>query len=166
MEPTNSKLETDATSTTAGTPPISSYITSKLCFALLFSNSTSCIRTLYIVCRCYKVCFFPSHTTITFQQVLSLPPQTTQSTQQSSPYIQQAYITLYITGSFHTLHLVHFEFIHTSTNLSIGGSMAQPSTTLTLFVLDQTQHSWSQSTQTLTHSRTSISACIQPKSTT
>ena len=29
--------------------------------------------------------------------------------------------------------------------------MAQPSTTLTLFVLDQTQQSWSQSTHTLTH---------------
>jgi len=29
--------------------------------------------------------------------------------------------------------------------------VAQPSTTLTLFVLDQTQQSWSQSTHTLTH---------------
>ena len=29
--------------------------------------------------------------------------------------------------------------------------MAQPSATLTLFVLDQTQQSWSQSTHTLTH---------------
>ena len=29
--------------------------------------------------------------------------------------------------------------------------MAQPSTTLTLFILHQTKQSWSQSTQTLTH---------------
>ena len=35
-EPTNSKLMTDATSTTAGTPPISSYITSKLYLLFYF----------------------------------------------------------------------------------------------------------------------------------
>ena len=79
------------------------------------------------------------------------PSYVAETTQQSPPYIQQAYITFYITGSFHTLHSVYFEAPRTITNLSIGGSMAQPSTTLTLFVLDQTQQSWSQSTQTLTH---------------
>ena len=101
----------------------------------LFSNSTFCIRTLYVVCKCYKVCFFPSHTTITLRQVHSLPSQTTQTTQQSPPSIQQAYITLYIKGSFHTLHSVYFQFPHTNTKLSI------PSTTLTIFVLCQTQQS-------------------------
>ena len=74
-----------------------------------------------------------------------------ETTYQSPPSIQRAYNTLYSTESSHTLHSVYFVFSHTSTNLSIGGSMAQPSTTLTLFVLDQTQQSWSQSTQTLTH---------------
>jgi len=79
------------------------------------------------------------------------PSYFAESTQQSPPSIKRAYITLYITGSFHTLHSVYFEFPHTNTNLSIGGSMAQPSATLTLFVLDQTQQSWTQSTHTLTH---------------
>ena len=127
------------------------------------------------------MCRFPLHTTITIQQVHSLPLQTTrkfslyfvnklcwnhtdlgirgsmapshfaETTQQSPPSIRQAYVTLYITGSFHTLHSVYFEFPHADTNLSIGGSMAEPSTTLTLFVLSQTQQSWSQSTHKLTH---------------
>ena len=100
--------------------------------------------------KCYKVCFFPSHTTITLQQVLSLPSHTTckfspyfvnklcwnstdlgigpshfeKTTQQSPPSIQRAYNTLYITGSSHTLHSVYYVFSHTSTSLSIGGSMA------------------------------------------
>ena len=79
------------------------------------------------------------------------PSHFAETTQQSPPSIQRVYITLYITGSSHTLHSVYFEFTHTNTNLSIGGSMAQPSTTLTLFVLGQTQQSWSQLTHTLTH---------------
>ena len=82
---------------------------------------------------------------------MASPSHFAETTQQSPPSIQQAYITLYITGSFHTLHSVYFEFPHTITNLSIGGSMAQPSTTLTMFVLGQTQRSRSQSTHTLTH---------------
>ena len=142
------------------------------------------------------MCFFPSHTTITLQQVHSLPSQTTRkfslyfvnklcwnntnlgiggsmapsyfakTTQQSPPSIQQAYITLYITGSFHTLHSVYFEFPHTITNLSIGGSMA---------AIDHSNHvcPWPDSTKLVavdTHAdtcnRTSDSAYIQPKSTT
>ena len=79
------------------------------------------------------------------------PSHFAETTQQSPPSIQRAYNTLYITGSSHTLYSVYFEFRHTSTNLSIGGSMVQPSTTLTMFVLGQTQHSWPQSTRTATH---------------
>ena len=155
-------------------------------------NSTFCIRTIYIFCKCYKVCSFPLHTTITLQHVPSLPLHTTckfssyfvnklcwnntdlgiegsmapshfaETTQQSPLSIQRAYNTLYITGSSHTLHLVYFVFSHTSTNLSIGGSMAA----LTLFVLGHTQQRWLQSTHTLTCNRTSDSTYIQPKSTT
>ena len=40
-EPTNSKPETDVTSTTAGTPPISSYITSKLYLLFYFRTLAS-----------------------------------------------------------------------------------------------------------------------------
>ena len=104
-EPTNSKLETDATSTTAGTPPISSYITSKL-FALLFLNSTFCIRTLYIFCKCYKMCFFTLHTTFSLQQVHSLPSHTT------------CKFPLYFVNKLRW----------NNTDLGIGGSMATPST--------------------------------------
>ena len=149
------------------------------------------------------MCFFPSHTTIALQQVHFLPSQTTrksslyfvnklccnhtdsgiggsmapsyfaETTQQSPPSIQQAYITLYITGSFHTLHSVYFKFPHTNTNLSIGGSMAQPSTMVR--AIDHSNHvcPWPDSTKLVavdTHAetcnRTSDSAYIQPKSTT
>ena len=41
-------------------------------------------------------------------------------TKQSPPSIQRAYVTLYITGSSHTLHSVCFAFSHTNTDLSIG----------------------------------------------
>ena len=90
------------------------------------------------------------------------PSHFAETTQQSPPSIQQAYITLYITGSFHTLHSVYFEFPHTNTNLSIGAIdhsnfiCPWPDPTKLVAV----------DTHTDTCSRTSDSAYIQPKSTT
>ena len=154
----------DATSTTVGMPLILSYITSKLYLIFPISNFILCFELQYLFCK-YQVlnglgsdhCILHLNIyTGTIQTLISLLFYLIKESSQSTFSMSQSFFLLrrnkskvksqllytqisyayYITESFHTTTFHLYYTTQISVNLSIRGSMAKPSTTLTCVFLD------------------------------